>query len=75
MGMIYGKQKNYERSLAFLDTALGLNPREDMAYFYRGNVFAATGDSVKAAEDYRRAVEINPDNELARRGLARLRRR
>ena len=75
MGMIYGKQKNYERSLAFLDTALRLNPREDMAYFYRGNVFAATGDSAKAAEDYWRAVQINPDNELAQRGLARLRRR
>ncbi len=71
MGMIYGKQQKYAEALSALRTALAINPREDMAYFYRGNVSAATGDLGKAAEDFRRAVEINPDNELARRGLDR----
>ncbi len=75
MGMVYGKQKDYEQSLAVLDTALKLNPREDMAYLYRGNVYAATGDLARAAEDYERAIEINPDNQMARNGLARARSR
>jgi tetratricopeptide (TPR) repeat protein len=71
MGMIYGKQQKYTEALSALRTALAINPREDMAYFYRGNVSAAMGDLGKAVEDFRRAVEINPDNELARRGLGR----
>ena len=38
MGMIYGKQQRYAEALSALRTALAINPREDMAYFYRGNV-------------------------------------
>jgi cytochrome c-type biogenesis protein CcmH/NrfG len=43
-----------------------------MTHFYRGNIYAATGDAEKAAQEYRRAIELNPDNEAARRGLARV---
>ena len=71
MGMIYGKQKKYAEALAVLETAGRLNPRDDMSHFYRGNVYAATGDLARASQEYRRAIEFNPDNEAARRGLAR----
>ncbi|MFB3779210.1 MAG: tetratricopeptide repeat protein [Bryobacteraceae bacterium] len=72
LGMIYGKQKRYQEALAALETAEKLDPRENMTHFYRGNIYAAKGDVVKAAQEYRRAIELNPDNEAARRGLARV---
>jgi protein O-mannosyl-transferase len=71
MGMIYGKQGKYAEALAALETAEKLDPTEDMTHFYRGNVYVATGEAAKAVQEYRRAIELNPDNEAARRGLAR----
>ena len=72
IGMIYGKQAKYAEALEALATAQKINPSEDMLYFYRGNVYAATGEPAKALGEYRRAVELNPDNESARRAVARL---
>jgi len=71
MGMVYGRRKQYAESLAALDTAEKINPGEAMTYFYRGNVYAETGDLANAIRQYRRALDINPDNEAAQRGLAR----
>jgi tetratricopeptide (TPR) repeat protein len=71
-GMIFGKQKKYAEALAALNKALEIDPRFDMAYFYRGNVYRGLEDFAKAAEDYQRAVAINPANDAARRGLARV---
>jgi tetratricopeptide (TPR) repeat protein len=72
MGMVYGKNKQYAEALAALDAAERLNPAEDLTYFYRGNVYAATGDPGKAIEQYRLALQRNPDNQQAARALARL---
>lgn len=72
-GMIFGKQKQYAEALAALNKALELDARFDMAYFFRGNVYSGLEEFAKAAEDYQRAVAINPANDAARRGLARVR--
>jgi tetratricopeptide (TPR) repeat protein len=72
LGLVHGKLGNTAEALTALEKALQLDPQFDAAYFYRGNVYSAAGDAEKAAADYRRAVEINPGNELARRGLARV---
>jgi tetratricopeptide (TPR) repeat protein len=72
IGMVYGKQKKYAEALEALATAEEIDPSENMLHFYRGNVYAATGDLAKAIESYRRAVMLNPDNEMARRALGRL---
>jgi tetratricopeptide (TPR) repeat protein len=72
MAMIYGKQGKDAEALAAIATALELNPQEDMAYFYRGNLRVRAGDLAGAAADYSKAIEINPDNEQARRGLLRV---
>jgi tetratricopeptide (TPR) repeat protein len=72
MAMIYGKQGKDAEALDAIATALELNPQEDMAYFYRGNLRVRSGDLAGAAADYRKAIEINPDNEQARRGLLRV---
>ena len=72
MAMIYGKQGKDAEALEAIAAALELNPREDMAYFYRGNLRVRSGDLTGAAADYSKAIEINPDNEQARRGLLRV---
>jgi tetratricopeptide (TPR) repeat protein len=72
MAMIYGKQGKDAEALAAIATALELNARDDMAYFYRGNLRVRSGDLAGAGVDYGRALEINPDNEQARRGLMRV---
>jgi protein O-mannosyl-transferase len=74
-GMILGKQTQYAEALAALNKALEIDPRFEMAYFLRGNVYSELGNYAKAAEDYQRTVAINPLNDAARRGLARLRSR
>jgi Tfp pilus assembly protein PilF len=36
---------------------------------YRGNLYAVAGEFDKAAQEYRRAVALNPQNALAQNGL------
>ncbi len=71
IGMIYGKTGRAAESLEAIETALGIDPGYDMAYFYRGNLRASAGDWASAAEDYRQAVRLNPHNEVARQALVR----
>ena len=72
MALIYGKLGNDAEAYAAIATALELNPREDMAYFCRGNLRFRSGDLAGAAADYHIAIEINPDNQQAQKGLARV---
>jgi tetratricopeptide (TPR) repeat protein len=70
--MMFGKQKKYAEALTALNIALAMDARFDMAYFYRGNVYSGLEEFAKAAEDYQRAISINPLNDAAHRGLARV---
>jgi tetratricopeptide (TPR) repeat protein len=72
IGMIYAKQKKIDQALAALNTAIEINPRFDMTYVYRGNIHIMTNDLEGAVRDYRRALELNPYNQVASRGLARV---
>src|ERR1700690_1486148 len=55
-----------------LDTAQRLNPNFAGAYAYRGDLLAARGDAAAAATEYRHALSLDPANEAAQAGLARL---
>lgn len=72
IGMIHGKLGRREEALRALEQAEKLDPRYDMTYFYRGHVYAVAGELEKAAQAYRKAVELNPHNEAARAALLRL---
>jgi Tfp pilus assembly protein PilF len=72
MGMVYGKQKRWAEALNALAEAENIDPRFEMTYLYRGNVYFETGDRARAAEEYRRVLAINPNNAAARDALARL---
>jgi protein O-mannosyl-transferase len=69
IGMIYGKQGRRQQAMIALDTAASLDPRFDATYAYRGNLFASSKEFDKAAGEYRRALGLNPSNQMAIEGL------
>ncbi len=74
IGMEYGKMGQYPQALDALATSIQLDPNfmGGMAYVYRGDVFSVQGNKVQAAEEYRHALAIDPNNSVAREKLARL---
>jgi|SRR5581483_2365426 len=73
IGMVYAKKAKWEEALAALAKAEQLDPNFEMTYVYRGGVFESTGNRAAAAEQYQRALSINPLNPTAREALARVR--
>jgi Tfp pilus assembly protein PilF len=49
-----------------------MDPNFEMIYVYRGKIYQATGDNAAAAEQYRRALAINPYNADARDALSQV---
>jgi tetratricopeptide (TPR) repeat protein len=72
LGWVYSRASKSKEALEALNRALFYNPASDEAYAYRGDVYAATGDLSAAYANYRQALIINPGNETAQQGLARL---
>ena len=72
IGMLYAKQAKYPQALDALETASKLDPNFGMTYVYRGNVYALEGNQARAAEEYRHALAINPNDTAAREGLNRI---
>lgn len=52
--------------------AIEVDPRYYQAYYNRGYCFELMGDVNNAAKDYRKALEIQPDYDLAAKGLSRV---
>lgn len=72
IGMLHAKANRPQEALTVLNEAIQIDGNFDPAYFYRGNVHSMLNDLDKAAADYKRALEINPRNEQAARGLSRV---
>ncbi|MBC8167166.1 MAG: hypothetical protein H7Y20_15010 [Bryobacteraceae bacterium] len=70
IGMIYGKRGRTEEAMQALAEAEKLDPRFEMIYVYRGNLFAARQDYASAAAWYRHALAINPNNDAAQKALS-----
>lgn len=69
MGTVYGKQGKAAESLEAYEHALKLDPNSDNAYVARGHWHAAAGELQAAMADYRRALALNPANQIARESL------
>jgi tetratricopeptide (TPR) repeat protein len=67
--MMHGKRGNTKEALDALASAQMLNPRFEMTFVYRGNVFLSAGEPSAAINEFNRALEINPRNDAARDGL------
>ncbi|MEH6406994.1 MAG: tetratricopeptide repeat protein [Leeuwenhoekiella sp.] len=60
------KQKgieNYDRAIIALDRCIELQPNEAILYFEKGKNLALSGDSEGAAINYRKALEIKPNQQ------------
>jgi adenylate cyclase len=59
-----------EAALANYDKAVGLDEREATSLYWRGSILMELGYFDRAARDLIRCLEIDPDYEICRRGLA-----
>ncbi len=69
IGMVEGKRGNHAEALQALAEALEIDPSSDAALAYRGNVYVAMGELARAEADYRKALSVNPRNQVAAQGL------
>jgi len=59
-GMLYYRQRQYDKALDYLNRAIATKPLYASAYFYRGFVYSRRGELKKAIADYRRQIELTP---------------
>ena len=60
-GISYCKEGQYDRSIAYFNKAIEINPRYVEAYINRGIAYAeGKGQYDRAIGDYNKAIEINP---------------
>ena len=60
LGSVYLAEEKLEDAERCLDVALGLNPDDLGAHVNRGEVYLRRGKLVEAAEDFRRVLELDP---------------
>lgn len=70
-GEIYLIIKQYQQSIDYLNKALRYSSFNEYAYFYKGIIYAETGDTVRALSNLQTAIEqspefVDPYNELAK---------
>jgi TolB-like protein len=65
-------EAHLDHILELVDRALSIDPRLAGAFAVRGNVAMARGEHVDALHDYRRAIELDPDDPRSHHWLAML---
>jgi tetratricopeptide (TPR) repeat protein len=58
---VYGTRERWPETLDALATAQKIDANYAPTYYYRGNVYMKTGHFAEALEQYRRALELQPD--------------
>lgn len=69
---VYMRKKDWQQALAELAIAERIDPKYEMTYLYRGNIYQIAGDRAAAAKEMRHALQLNPSNQVARDALAQL---
>ncbi len=72
LGAIHLAQEKFDEALAEFDEAIKVNDKDLAAYVNRGEVRLRKGMVLEAAEDFKHAVDLDPDNKdpLAMRARA-----
>ncbi len=70
LGELYLQRKEYEQARRYLQKAQELAPTDEFAFYYKGRVQEATGDTANAMNNYRLALQqssgfMEPQRELA----------
>lgn len=59
-GILYLSQKNFEKAVRELETAVEQEPDNGEAHLKLGMAYAEIGETKKAGEEFNRALELNP---------------
>lgn len=65
----YYNEGRYEEVLSLAQSNLNQASELEESYYWRGRVYAARGETNRAAEEFRRALRFNPNYEAARAAL------
>jgi tetratricopeptide (TPR) repeat protein len=71
LGEAFGQLKMYDDAMAQLNRAIAESPDSSEAYFQRGRVFEARGESAQAAKDFETVRALDPTRTDAREALQR----
>jgi tetratricopeptide (TPR) repeat protein len=74
LGFVYAQQGNLNDALSALQEAERTQPNYVMTFLYRGGIYQAANRLDEAAAQYRRALALEPGNEIAKGALAQLHR-
>jgi len=72
IAMVHAKTGKIAEAFQDLAEAEKIDPNFEVTYMYRGQLFASANNPAAAAEQYRRALEINPRNQQAIEALQRI---
>lgn len=64
--------QRHDEAIEFLQLSLKLLPNFDRTYQFLGDAYAGKGEKAIAEQNYRKALELNPDNKLAQQSLQKL---
>jgi tetratricopeptide (TPR) repeat protein len=70
LGLSEQGMNNTAAALAYLDTAIQMNPENPDYYVNRGLIYQETSREAQAEADYLMALELNPQHDLARYNMA-----
>jgi tetratricopeptide (TPR) repeat protein len=65
LGMMYAKTGRIAEAFQALDSAQSIDPNFEATYIYRGQLFQRQNNPAAAEQQFRRALEINPQNQQA----------
>jgi Tfp pilus assembly protein PilF len=72
IAQVYGQQHKTDEAFEALNRAQAIDAGFEMTYAIRGNVYESLGNMVSAAEQYRRALQIDPYNDAVHKALDRV---
>jgi Flp pilus assembly protein TadD len=70
LGLVDTKMKNFSRAVKYLDSAIRLDQKNPEFFINRGFAYQEMRDTVRATQDYQKALTLNSESSLARYNLA-----
>lgn len=72
LGGLYFDAKNYDKAANFYQKAVAVNPKSDNGFYRLAETYQHTGMKNAALQNCQKALQINPNNEYAKKLMAAL---
>ena len=72
LGVLYFETENYEKAAGLLKASLEANNRDPLVHYYLAESFVKLGNAQGAAEEYKNALDLDPNLVQAEYGLSLL---